>query len=142
MRGHQAIPFPIVELSRENALLLHSRSPPLCLQIRRKLGLNLIPHLLIDNGFMLSRIRAALVRDLAKINSVLQHLIESTTGEDHPARLPSRFADPAFASDSLPIQMFPQLQDTAQLQIQRVNLTHPLCFFTIDDQMPVFEVIA
>ena len=81
MRRRKSISNLVVKQTCEKAGAGCSRPFPLSLKIGFELHLNTVPELLVDDGRMLAGEGLVLVRDLAEVDSVLQHRIERSTGE-------------------------------------------------------------
>jgi hypothetical protein len=86
-------------------------------------GLARGPELLLDNGRLLPRERLVFVRDLAQVDPVLQHLVQSSPREDNPSRGSSISADSLLAPNSLLFEVRAQLRQTAKLQIRAKDLS-------------------
>ena len=83
------------------------------------LRVDLLPQLLVDDGFMLSRVGVLFVWDFAKVDTVPQNLIESATRVyPLPSGPPAEAVDPDLAPYScFLLKMLLQLPDTAEFDI-------------------------
>jgi len=77
----------------------------------RKLVLDDLPKLRIEDGFVLARVGFALVNDVAPIEPVLQHQIERSAGKMLAAGEPSAGALTALAHETQPVQLGPEQSD-------------------------------
>src|ERR1035437_3273166 len=91
---------------------------------------------------MLARIGGSLVSDLSEINSVVQDQVESATRVGSSSRGSPGAAHPFLAADSCFFQIRLELGDTAQFEVGPVDLSYVFRFGWVEDEMPVFEVIA
>jgi hypothetical protein len=80
--------------------------------------LNTIPEILVDDGRMLTRKGLVLVRDLAEVDSVLEHRIECSTGEGVVTGSIPGLAQSLFTSDILLLQINLKLGDAPFSEIR------------------------
>ena len=85
MGGREAVACSVIEQSRQQATLRRPGSFSFGLQVGLEPCLYLIPASLIDDGLVLSWVGGLLMRDLAQVNAVLKHSIESAPRIDDSA---------------------------------------------------------
>ena len=76
--------------------------------MNRKLVLDDLPKLRIEDGLVLARVGCALVSDVATIRPVLQHQIEYPAGEPLTAGQPSAGSLTALAHNTQSIEFAPE----------------------------------
>src|ERR1700731_976182 len=100
--------------------------------MNRKLVLDDLPKLRIEDGLLLARVGFALVNNVAPIEPVLQHQVEGAAGEMLAAGQPSAGSCTALAHNTQPVEIGLEQQDQAQFGIaskdqpdsQRLSLIH------------------
>jgi hypothetical protein len=85
--------------------------------MNRKLVLDDLPKLRIEDGLVLARVGFALVNNAAPIEPVLQHQIEGAAGEMLAADQPSAGSFTAPAHNTQSIEFGPEQRDRAQFGI-------------------------
>ena len=85
--------------------------------MNRKLVLDDLPKLRIEDGLVGARVGFALVNDVAPIDPVLQHQIEGAAGKMLAAGQPSAGSCTALAHNTQPVEIGPEQQDRAQFGI-------------------------
>src|SRR5271156_5027898 len=105
-------------------------------------GLDVAPMRLIDDGLMLARIAFALMDDFPTINPVLQHQVERTAGEWLAAIWAAIGGRPDFADNAGAIEILLQSADRPEFDVTPKDVSDRLGFRFVDDEFPVFDVIA
>ena len=77
--------------------------------IRCELGLNRVPEIVVDDPFLLTRVRNPLVRHFAEVNTVLEQMVKRPPSEGAPAEHPARCQNALLASDAALFEVFSQL---------------------------------
>jgi hypothetical protein len=142
VRRSKSIPNLVVKQTREKACAGCSRPFPLSLKIGFELHLNTIPEILVDDGRMLAGKGLVLVRDLAEVDSVLEHGIECSTGKGVVTGGISGLAQSLFSSDVLLLQINLKPGDASFSEIGLKDILDPIGLLWIDNQVTIFEVIA
>jgi len=112
------------------------------LPMNRKLVLDDLPKLRIEDGLVPAGVGYTLVNDVAAIGPVLQHQIECPAGEMLTAGQPSAGAFTALAHDTQPVEFGPEQRDRAQFGIAPEHHPDGRRLRLIRDQFAVLDVVA
>src|SRR6202040_2356632 len=110
--------------------------------MNRKLVLDDLPKLRIEDGLVLARVGFALVNNVAPIEPVLQHQVEGAAGEMLAAGQPSAGSFTALAHNTQSIEFGPEQRDRAQSRIAPEDQPDSRGLRLTDDQFAVLDVIA
>ena len=87
--------------------------------------MNTIPEVPVDDGGMLAGKGLVLVRDLAEVDSVLEHGIERSTGEGVVTGGIPGLAQSLFTSDVLLLQINLKLRDSSFSEVRLKDILDP-----------------
>src|SRR5438067_11106089 len=110
--------------------------------IARKLCLNALPDLRIEDGRVPSRMASALVRDLADVDGVAQNAIQMAPTEWAAADCVGSASAARGRSPAAPINLAFETTYTAECAIQRKDLPHPRSLHFVDDQTLLVRNVA
>src|SRR5215471_8846721 len=91
---------------------------------------------------MLPGVVLLFMNDLAEIDPVLQHQVQSTAGKPISTPGSARRTQPGLAEDALGFQLFLQQADRAQLEVAPEYMTDGFGLGLVDEQFPVPGVIS
>src|SRR6202022_3800950 len=112
------------------------------LPMNRKLVLDDLPKLRIEDGLVLARVGFALVNNVAPIEPVLQHQVEGAAEEMLTAGQPSPSSFTALAHNPQPVEFGLEQRARAQFRIAPEDQPGSRSLRLIHDQFAVLDVIA
>src|ERR1700720_2759834 len=110
--------------------------------MNRKLVLDDLPKIRIEDGLVLAGVGYTLVNDLASIDSVLEHQVEGAAGEMLTAGPPSAGSLTALAHETQPVELGLEQRDRPQFRIAFKDQPDGRRLRLIHDQFAVLDVIA
>jgi hypothetical protein len=83
-----------------------------------------------------------MMNDLASINAVSKEVVERPPTECATAEHPTGCQHTLLAADAAPFEVLLQRRNTPPIKVSPENETHTFGLLGIDDQFPVFYIIA
>src|SRR5262245_27258107 len=142
MSGRQSFAAFVEGQAGEEARVLRGSSGSPVDPVLGEDSLDLVPQGLVHNGFVLSGIGVALMRDLSAIDAVLQHEIKSAARELVTAPDSSVRKAAAFAADSRGIKLGFKGTHRPEFDVAPEDVEEGLSLLLIDDQLPIPDIIA
>src|SRR5580700_11401693 len=129
----ESIAFPILQQAHEHAGTIRFDPVPSPLVIASESRLHGLPEFLRNNGIVLTGVFLVSMANLPSVDVALQNLIKGTPGERTSARTVPGRADPLFAPDSLLVQVFLELRNSAHLQVGTIDIVDEASLLLVHD---------
>lgn len=98
--------------------------------------------LLIDDGLVLARVARAPVGDLAAIEAILQHAVQSASGIDSASSDTASSTGSQLTSDACLLKVLAELRDASEFQVHSIDLLNLLGLTRIHDSLAVPKIVA